>query len=68
MIAGLGISFVGTVLVALSIKQGKVVFWKDSPKEQENTAVFRVGLFRWGLILLGVGFLFQIVSVASKKG
>jgi hypothetical protein len=65
-IAGLGISLVETVLVAFSVKQGKVMIWRDSPKEPEHTTVFKLVMFRWGLACLGLGFLLQIVSVVHK--
>ena len=51
--------------MALSVKQGKVIIWKDSPKEPEHTAVFKLGMFRWGLALLAAGFLMQIWGVAQ---
>ena len=63
-IVGLGISFLGTILVALSVKRGKVLAWKDSRAEPEYMTVSKLGMFRWGLVFLGVGFLLQIVSVA----
>lgn len=64
LIVGPGISFLGTILVALSVKRGKVLAWKDSEAEPEYMTVFKLGMFRWGLVFLGVGFLLQIASVA----
>lgn len=65
-VLGLILNFVGAVLVAFSIKRGKVLIWKDSPREPEYTAVFKLGLFRWGVALLGLGFLLQLWGLAAR--
>jgi hypothetical protein len=64
-IAGLSISFAGTVLVAFSVKQGKVWAWKDSKNDSEHMTVFKLGIFRWGLAILALGFLLQIWGVSQ---
>ena len=63
-IAGLGISFLGTLLVAFSVKKGKVEMWKDSPKEREYGTRHNLPMFRLGLALLALGFLLQIWGVS----
>lgn len=63
-IAGLSISFVGTVLVAFSMKRGKVTVKKDSDDPWEHTIDFKVTMFRVGVALLGLGFLVQVWGVA----
>jgi len=63
-ITGLGLSFVGTVLVAFSIRKGKVRMYMDSPKEMEHAVRFTARMLRWGLALLAAGFLFQIWGVS----
>ena len=64
MIAGLGISFARTILVAFSIKRGKVKIKKDPGDKREHAIDFKQGRFRWGVGLLALGFLLQVVSVA----
>lgn len=59
-IIGLIISFVGTVLVAVSIKRGKVGMYMNSPKEMEYAGNFNTPILKWGLGLLALGFLLQI--------
>jgi len=63
-IAGLVLSLVGTFLVAVSVKKGKVEVYMDSPNEMENAVRFKLPMFRWGLALLAVGFLLQIWGVS----
>lgn len=63
-LAGLSLSFAGTMLVAFSIKRGKVQMYMDSPNEMENAARFNAPMLRLGLALLAVGFLLQIWGVA----
>lgn len=62
-VSGLLVSFLGTLLVAFSVKKGKVEMWKDSSKEREYAAKFELGRLRWGLALLAVGFLLQVGGV-----
>ena len=62
-IAGLGFSFVGTVLVALSVKKGEYMMSGD---HEEYTALFKIGMLKLGLVLLGVGFLLQIWGVCIQ--
>jgi hypothetical protein len=64
LIVGLGISLLGTIFLALSVKRGKVLAWKDSKAEPEYMTVFKLGMFRWGLALLALGFLLQIWGVS----
>jgi len=66
-LAGLGLNFVRTVLVALSIRKGNVRMYMDSPKEMELAGRFNARMLRWGLALLAAGFLFQIWSVSLES-
>ncbi len=66
-VAGLSVSFVGTVLVAFSVQRGDVWAWKVSRDKPNYMMRVKLGMFRWGIGLLGVGFLFQIVSVFGRK-
>ena len=65
-IAGLSISFVGTVLVAFSVQRGNVYAWKESRDKTDYMMRVKLGMFRWGIGLLAVGFLLQIVSVVGR--
>lgn len=65
-IAGLGVSFVGTILVAFSVKQGKVMAYMDSENEPEHMTAFNLKMFRWGLSCLGLGFLLQIWGIVHR--
>jgi hypothetical protein len=60
---GLGMNFLGTILVAFSVKKGKVYAWKDNENQPEHMASFKLAMFRWGIGCLAVGFLLQALSL-----
>ncbi len=66
-LAGLSINFVGTVLVAFSVQRGDVWAWKESEDKPNYMMRVKLGMFRWGIGLLAVGFLLQIVSVVGRN-
>ena len=56
---GLGFNFIGTLLVAFSIKRGKVEMWVDEP---EYATVHHKKRFNWGIGILAFGFLVQLAG------
>ncbi len=58
-IIGLSLNFIGTLLVAFSIKKGKVEMWVDEP---EYGMRYLKTMFWWGIGLLASGFLVQLVG------
>jgi len=64
-IAGITISLVGTIMLAFSIRKGKVYMWKDSSKKREYAAVFAPRLFYSGIALLALGFILQILGASQ---
>ena len=61
-IIGLSLNFIGTILVAFSIKKGEVIAWKNDANKPENMTVHYQKMFRWGIGILASGFLVQIGS------
>ena len=61
-IVGLGLNFIGTILVAFSIKKGKVEAWKDDSNKPEYMTEHNQRMFRWGIGLQAFGFLIQLTG------
>ena len=59
-IIGLSLNFVGTILVAFSIKKGDVEAWQDDSNKREFMTVHKQSLFRFGIGILALGFAIQI--------
>jgi len=57
---GLILNFLGTILVAFSIRKGSVEAWKDSKNKREDMASFKLWKFRLGIWVLALGFPMQI--------
>jgi hypothetical protein len=57
---GLSFNFIGTILVAFSIKKGEVEAWKSDSKKREYLTAHNQKMFRWGIGLLAFGFLVQL--------
>ncbi len=67
-IVGLGISFVGTILVAFSVRRGKVYAWKDDTTERPDYMMqVTLWMFRLGVGMLAVGFLAQVGGMLSQR-
>ncbi|MFC2163620.1 hypothetical protein ACFLT2_01335 [Acidobacteriota bacterium] len=65
VIIGLSLNFVGTLLVAFSIKKGEVEMMQEKSKnpEWETTIKYRPKRFWTGISILAFGFLIQIAGV-----
>ena len=61
-IIGLSLNFIGTILVAFSIKKGEVEAWKDDSNKPEYMTMHHQTIFRWGIGLLAFGFLIQLTG------
>lgn len=59
-VIGLSLNFIGTLLVAFSIKKGEVEAWKDDSKKTEYMTRHNQTIFRGGIGLLAFGFLVQL--------
>jgi hypothetical protein len=61
---GLGLNFIGTILVGLAIKKGEGVI---SVTVAESTVKYRTGMLRFGFVLLCLGFAFQAWGEVVKN-
>jgi len=61
---GLAFNLVGTILVAFSFRKGTVVAWqeKDKKPKMQSMVHYRALMFKTGISVLSIGFLFQFIA------
>jgi hypothetical protein len=69
ILIGLSLNFVGTIMVAFSIKRGTVQAWqeKDKNPKMQYMILYSAWMFRTGIRIIAAGFLFQIAGVTFPK-